>query len=145
MTLQLGTVRRRLDTPIPHEGLFVLFCRVLAIYALMAGVIYSARLIGLEALGGVSFDQLGLHRQVVTLVLAVLFPFAGLGLWIVSSWGGVLWAAVATCEVVIYTAYSAEFGSHPYLAVFNLVVTVAYLAFAFWIFLQKKKRSEEKR
>ena len=140
MTLQLEPVRNRLDEPMKGEVAFVWLCRILALYALLQGVAYAAKLIGFT---GTPFDALPLPWQIAGLCLAVLLPSAGIGLWLLSSWGGVLWCACACAEVLMYSLYAETFGARPFVVAFDLAVSLAYAALGINLFLQERRKLAE--
>lgn len=75
-----------------------------AIYRLAAlcffamGALYWARLAGLYDATLWRFDLMPLSLRAAACTFAVLYPVAGLGLWLAGSWGAVLWAMVALIE-----------------------------------------------
>ncbi len=44
------------------------------------------------------------------MVLAAFFPFAGIGLWMMASWGPVIWFICAATESVMYLGFPDLFG-----------------------------------
>ena len=46
------------------------------------------------------------------MVLAVFFPFAAAGLWMLASWGPVIWFICAVTETVMYAGFPELFGHH---------------------------------
>ena len=45
-------------------------------------------------------------------MLAVFFPFAAIGLWMLASWGPVIWFICAVTETVMYVGFPEMFGKH---------------------------------
>ena len=84
------------------ERLFALVLRLLALFALIAGLGYWAKLTGITAEGAMRFDLLAAHVRIVYTVLAVLLPVAALGLWMAARWGVVLWVVAITTEIVAH-------------------------------------------
>ena len=142
MTLHLEPVRSRLAEPLKGEVAFAWLCRALAIYAIGAGLFYAARMLGLDGEITHRFDVIDNHWRVAGVVLTLLFPAAGLGLWMLSSWGGVLWCAGAMLEIVMYTAFADLYGHKPLVALVNVVISIAYVTLSFWLFIQEKKRRQ---
>lgn len=67
--------------------------RVIGLLWLAGAVLVWSRLIGYgEGAPAMYWYDLG-HAFVPTLVAALLAPIVGVGLWLVSRWGGVVWAA----------------------------------------------------
>lgn len=135
--LQLEPVKKRLAEPLKGEVEFGWLCRIMAIYALLSGISYAAGLIGLNIGGAMRFDLMPDYWRLAAIVLVCLMPAAGLGLWSLSSWGGVLWCAAATIEVVMYAVFPDLFGARPILVGFNIIVSIIYGALGFWLFRQE--------
>lgn len=87
------------------EVTFVWFQRIIAIYCLLFGILYWVRLIGVYQGPLWRFDLMPLHWRVAASVLAVFFPFAGAGLWMLASWGPVIWFICAVTEVTMYAGF----------------------------------------
>ncbi len=47
------------------------------------------------------------------MTLAVTYPVAALGLWLLVSWGPVIWVVAASAEIVMFGFYPAIFGQKP--------------------------------
>ena len=62
------------------ERVFGFFLRILALYALISGLVYWAGLTGIAGDGAWRFDLLALPVRIVFTTLAVLMPAAALGL-----------------------------------------------------------------
>src|SRR5690606_27666620 len=90
-TVTDATEARTQIGPNAAERVFVWFQRVIAAYCLMFGVLYWIRLIGLYDGSLWRFDLMPIHWQVAVVTLAVFFPFAAIGLWMLASWGPVIW------------------------------------------------------
>ena len=77
----------------------VWFMRLVAIVWLAEGVIWWLDIIGLSP--SVAFDQKRMAARAITVGFAVMNPLAGVGLWLTSSWGGVLWLTAVLAEIVL--------------------------------------------
>ena len=82
--------------------LFVLFLRLIAISCFWFGLQYWAMLVGYSLVGAGRFDLLSLPWKAASTCLAVLFPVAALGLWLVVSWGPVIWVLAAGAQISEY-------------------------------------------
>jgi hypothetical protein len=106
-----------IDAPgrLPRQSLaetaFVWFQRVIAGYCLLFGVLYWIRLIGVYPGILWRFDLMPVYWQVAGVVLAVFFPFAAIGLWMLVSWGPVIWAICAATETVMYVVFPDLYGT----------------------------------
>ena len=83
---------------------------MIALYCLLFGVLYWIRLIGIYDGALWRFDLMPVHWRVTTVVLAAFFPFAGIGLWMMASWGPVIWFICAATEAVMYLGFPELFG-----------------------------------
>ena len=117
----------------PEETLvftaFVWFCRLIAVFCFYAGVTYWIRLIGYYEGPLNRFDLMPVHWQVAGATLAVLFPVAACGLWMVVSWGTVIWVAAALTETVMYLGFPDLFGNKPVALIAHAAVAVLYVVF----------------
>lgn len=121
------------------EVLFAWFQRVIAAYCLLFGVLYWVRLIGFYDGPLWRFDTMPLHWQVTASLLAVLFPFAAAGLWMLASWGPVIWFLCAVTETVMYAGFPQLFGERWAIVGSHAVVALLYIAFRLVIHFQKKR------
>ncbi|MGB8816709.1 MAG: DUF6163 family protein [Rhizobiaceae bacterium] len=119
---------------------FVWFCRIISAFCLYAAVNYWIQLIGLHEGINNRFDTMPVHWQIAAASLAVLFPVAATGLWMVVSWGPVIWAAAALTETVMYFVYPGLYGERPVTLMAHLAVAVLYLAFRLALYLEERKR-----
>ena len=91
--------------PTLTEQAFVWFQRLIAGYCLLFGILYWVRLIGVYDGPLWRFDLMPVHWQVAAVTLAVFFPFAAIGLWMLASWGPVIWVICAVTETVMYFVF----------------------------------------
>jgi Family of unknown function (DUF6163) len=120
---------------------FIWFCRLIAIFCLYAGLKYWIQLIGYHEGAINRFDTMPVHWQVAAASLAVLFPVAATGLWMVVSWGPVIWAAAAGAEFVMYYWFPDLFGQMPITLMAHGAVAALYLAFRLALFRETSKRA----
>jgi Family of unknown function (DUF6163) len=101
---------------------FVWFHRLIAVFCLMVGVGYN---------GGQSarFDLMPVHLQVAATSLAILLPVASVGLWMVVSWGPVIWVCAALIEIIMYVGFPELFGQKPMIVLSHLAIAFLYLTF----------------
>jgi Family of unknown function (DUF6163) len=117
---------------------FVWFCRLIAVFCFYTGVTYWIKLIGYHAGPLNRFDLMPVHWQVAASSLAVLFPVAACGLWMVVSWGPVLWVAAALAEAVMYLGYPNLFGLNPVALIAHASVAVLYLVFRIALYRESR-------
>ena len=134
-----GELHQRSFEPSTVEVIFYWFHRVVAAYCLLFGVLYWVRLIGFYDGPLWRFDLMPLYWQVTAVALAALFPFAGIGLWMLASWGPVIWFICAATETLMYLGFPELFGQRTLIVASHVFVIVLYAAFRVVIFLQKRR------
>lgn len=135
------TVPRRTLT----ELLFVFFLRMVAVSCFWFGLQYWAMLVGYSLNGHARFDLLNLPWKVAASSLAVLFPVASLGLWLTVSWGPVLWAIAALCQLLMYQVWPDIFGKNLLVLMFHGIVAVLYVLFRVALWLEERRKAERVR
>ena len=108
---------------------FVIFLRVVAFLCLLSGMFYWVRLIGYYPGDFYRFDLMPVPWQVAAASLAVLFPFAAAGLWMLGSWGPVIWFLCAAGEIVMYAGFPEFFGHRLSVIVVHAAVAAIYCGF----------------
>lgn len=126
----------------PLELTWQWFLRVVATISLGLGVLYWIRLIGFYEGAQWRFDLMPVHWQVASVALAVLFPFAASGLWMLASWGPVIWFLCAAIEVGMYLGFPTLFGFHLEILIAHAVVAVAYCTLRVIFFLKSRKEAD---
>ena len=119
--------------------LFAWFQRVVAVYCLLFGVLYWVRLIGFYPGPLWRFDTMPVHWQVASSLLAVLFPFAAAGLWMLASWGPVIWFLCAAPETVMYAGLPRLFGERWQVVVTHAAVALLYIVFRLLLHWQQRQ------
>ena len=74
--------------------------RAFALAMFVVGVGYWMRLVGFEP--GSRFDLMPVWWRMAAPTLAVLYPVAGIGLWLIAGWGAVIWVLIALVEGVMH-------------------------------------------
>jgi hypothetical protein len=123
--------------------LFVLFLRLIAISCFWFGLQYWAMLVGYSLIGAGRFDLLTLPWKVASTCLAVLFPVAALGLWLVVSWGPVIWVLAAGAQILMYGFVPETFGSNRLIILLHVAVAVLYAVFRFLLWQEKRRRRQQ--
>ncbi|MGP2492196.1 DUF6163 family protein [Mesorhizobium sp. PUT5] len=122
---------------------FAWFQRLMAAYCLLLGVFYWVRLIGIYPGALWRFDLMPMHWRTVSATLAVLFPFAAAGLWMLTSWGPVIWFICAATETVMYAGFPQLFGERRAIVTAHVLVALVYLAFRVVLHLRDRRASRE--
>ena len=128
--------------PTPVESAFVWFQRLIAGYCLLFGVLYWVRLIGVYDGPLWRFDLMPLHWQVAAVTLAAFYPFAAIGLWMLASWGPVIWAICAVTEAVMYFVFPDLYGHRLLIVSGHLAVALFYTAFRLLIYWQRRRAEQ---
>jgi len=129
----------RILRPTAAEMAFAWFLRVVAVYCLFFGVLYWVRLIGFYPGSLWRFDLMPMQWQVAAATLAVLFPFAAIGLWMLASWGPVIWFFCAVIESTMYAGLPALFGQRYPIVAAHFLVALIYIALRLLIYFQSRK------
>jgi hypothetical protein len=112
------------------ERVFGLFLRLLALYALISGLVYWAGLTGIAGGGAWRFDLLAPPVRIVFTTLAVLMPAAALGLWLATRWGVVLWVLAATAEIAAFMFLADVFAPRAGIASANMIALIVLVLMA---------------
>ncbi|MCV0396359.1 MAG: DUF6163 family protein [Rhizobiaceae bacterium] len=131
----------RVLLPSAAEVAFEWFHRLVALYCLVLGLAYWLRLVGFYEGPLYRFDLMPVHWQVASVSLAVLYPFAASGLWMIASWGPVIWFLCAAAETVMHAGFPELFGAQPELLAGHAGIALVYAGFRLVIYLQKRRRA----
>ncbi len=123
------------------ETLFALFLRLVAVAALWFALQYWAMLTGLSLDGKGRFDLLPPAWKAASTALAVLFPVAAVGLWLLVSWGPVIWLIAAATEIAMHEVYPSIFGINRLLVIMHLAVVALLVLFRIVLFVQRRRQA----
>lgn len=137
MTLN-GEMRE--ERPTLAQAGFVWFLRIMSVFAMISGLSYWVQLVGIAGDSLPRFDLLPVHWQVPCTVLAVLFPCASMGLWMLTSWGIVLWAAALMIEIAMYGIWSDTYSYRPGLVFSHIAALAVLIAFGTAVLVQRYRR-----
>lgn len=104
-----------------NRTLMVWLCRLVGLALFGMGLVYWARLIGVFDGPLWRFDLMPIWWRVAAPVLAVLYPVAGIGLWMTASWGSVIWVLIAAIEGVMRLGFPQLFGPEPAIVGFHVL------------------------
>jgi len=104
-----GTTRGLLDAIALHERaaalrwdqMLVWFMRVMACAWLVKGLGAWAVLLGFGPGEGIAFEARSLSFQATIIYFAVIDLVAAVGLWLTSTWGGVMWLLAVTSHIIL--------------------------------------------
>lgn len=129
----------RFSGPSTTAVAFEWFQRAVALYCLLFGIYYWVRLMGIYPGPLWRFDLMPGQWQIATATLAVFFPVAAIGLWMLSSWGPVIWFICAATETAMYAGLPERFGRLDPVLVVHLAVALSYAGFRIALFLQRRR------
>ena len=98
-------------------------------------------LTGLSFGGKGRFDLLPPAWKAASTALAVLFPVAAVGLWLLVSWGPVIWLLAAATEIAMHEVYPSIFGINRLLVFMHLAVAVVFVLFRIALFIQRRRQA----
>lgn len=122
----------------PLEYALELLHRAVALSCLIQGTAYWVRLMGFFEGAEWRFDLMSPHWQVAAAPLAVLFPFAAVGLWTLASWGPVIWFICASAEIIMYGLFPELYGTRPLLIVLHGLIAVCYAVLRLAIHIRRR-------
>ncbi|WP_062116121.1 DUF6163 family protein [Aureimonas sp. AU40] len=94
-----------------NRALTVWLCRIAGLALFGMGLFYWARLIGVFDGPLWRFDLMPVWWRFAAPTLAVLYPVAGIGLWMLASWGSVIWVLLTLVEGTMHFAFPQLFGA----------------------------------
>jgi hypothetical protein len=114
---------------LPWHDMLVWFLRLLSVFQLSKGIFHWAIMMGLFQGDQGAFITASNQYQMITVYFAVLDPVAGVGLWMTSSWGAVLWLLAAASQILVVAGFQGNY-THlwPLMA-----VEVAFVAAYLWL------------
>ena len=122
------------------ETLFALFLRLVAVGSLWFALQYWAMLTGFSFGGQGRFDLLPPAWKAAYTALAVLFPVAAVGLWLLVSWGPVIWLIAAATEIAMHEVYPSTFGVNRLLVFTHGAVALLFVLFRITLFIQRRRQ-----
>ena len=103
----------------------VIYVRFLSTVFLVAGLLRWATILGFGIPSG-NFLTLSSPVIVATLFFAVADLVAAVGLWLLASWGTVVWMISALTETALYSAHHPQFGRNYPLMIFHIGTVTLY-------------------
>ncbi|MDB5559877.1 MAG: hypothetical protein JWQ36_2811 [Enterovirga sp.] len=108
----------------------VWFMRILALLWAVKGLIAWANILGIA--GAVPFEARPPGHQAVTIYFAVMDPIAAVGLWLTSTWGGVLWL-LAVMSHLILAVFFPRFVSNGALLIALFIISLMMYLTISWL------------
>ncbi len=104
------------------------FMRIVALFWLMQGLMHWR--IVLMAKQSI-FDTMPQNAAFAVVFFAVLDLVAGVGLWLATPWGGVLWLLIASAQIFLTLSMPGFFIGGYWLIGVNAILIVMYFALTF--------------
>lgn len=108
--------------------LLTLFMRIMALFWLLQGIM-QWRLV-LTASRPI-FEEIPSSSAVAVIFFAVLDLIAGVGLWLATPWGGVLWLLIASAQIFVTLSLPGFFAGGYWLIALDLVLIGFYFVLTF--------------
>jgi hypothetical protein len=131
-------LEERPSTPARFRWSFVLtwFMRILAILWILKGLSAWAVIMGVWAPSGL-FEARATGYQATIIYFAVIDLIAAVGLWMASTWGGVLWLLAVMSHLILASFFPRIVTASATTMVFFLALIAAYLAVS-WMSAQEE-------
>lgn len=107
------------------------FMRLVAVVWLVKGLASWTLILGTGPLG-IGFEDLPAAQRGVVIVFAVLDLVAGVGLWLTSAWGGVMWLLAIMTDLIAFSLGAPSPISSPIVVGLEMALVLAYLALS-WL------------
>ncbi len=112
--------------------MLVWFMRVMALVWITKGLLAWTLIIGTGLPGLPSFATMTPASQATIVSFAVLDLVAAIGLWLTSTWGGVMWLLAVMSNVVFTVLRPHDIGSSPVVAGMQLALVLVYVVLS-WL------------
>lgn len=109
----------------------VWFMRAIALVWIVKGLIAWAAIFGAE-LGPPPFEARNPGYQATTIYFAVIDLVAGVGLWLTSTWGGVLWLLAVMSHLILAVFFPRFVANSALLIALFIISTMTYLVLS-WL------------
>jgi hypothetical protein len=136
MSEPLSTGRRRSERGEGEDGVqwglvLLWFMRVVAALWILKGLASWMVILGTDPLG-VSFDSLPPGRRGIVIVFSVLDLVAGVGLWLTSAWGGVMWLLAVMTDLIAFSLGAPAPSSSALFVGLEVALVLVYLVLS-WL------------
>src|SRR5688572_28919402 len=99
--------------------------RVVAILWIVKGLVAWAAIVG--ALPDAAFEGRSMGFQATLIYFAVIDVVAAVGLWMASTWGGVLWLLAVMSHLILSVFFPRIVASNSLMMGISLMMIVVYL------------------
>jgi hypothetical protein len=109
----------------------VVYIRLLAVVFLASGLRRWAILLGPLAPGGDFYSQ-PTEWMVAIGFFAIFELVAAVGLWLLASWGTIVWLIAAGTECALHSIFSETFGLDVFILVFHGISVLLFAGLSFY-------------
>ena len=110
--------------------ILVWFMRAMALLWAVKGLIAWANILGIA--GAVPFEMRPQGHQAVTIYFAVMDLVAAVGLWLTSTWGGVLWLLAVMSHLILAVFFPRFVSNGALLIALFIIALMMYLTIS-WL------------
>lgn len=107
--------------------ILVWFLRLMAVLWMMMGLMAWADVLGVSS-AVVPFDQRAFGAQAIVVYFAVLNLVAAVGLWLTSTWGGIMWLLAVMSHLILAVFFPAAVASGTFTIIMFALLIAIYLA-----------------
>lgn len=100
--------------------------RLLSVFWMAKGLMAWAVIFGIGGEGQAPFESRLLSFQAITVYFAVIDLVAAVGLWLTSTWGGVLWLLAAISQLLLGFFFPRLLPITPWMAGSYIALIAAY-------------------
>ena len=79
-----------------------------------------------------------LNWQIATVYYGVIDLVAGVGVWLLSPWGVVVWIIRTLSQFTMHTFFAATYGTRPYELTYYLVTIILFVVLRHYAIKEKK-------
>ena len=115
------------------------FCRLCAVFWLLAGLLNWGFVLGVIVPPGLAFDTADSATQWTSGFFAVIDLIAAVGLWLTAPWGGTVWLLAAAAQIAF------PFMLHDYGTYKSVTIGVNVVLIFVYLLLNYMSRREERR
>ena len=124
--MEASGIDERQERSTRWRTVLVWLLRLVSIGWLAKGLLAWAVILGVGMEGQVPFEQRLLSFQAITVYFAVIDLVAAVGLWLTSTWGGVLWLLAAISQLLLGFFFPRLLPMAPWVAGAYVAAILAY-------------------
>lgn len=117
--------------------------RIVALGWLAAGIAEWARIVEVLPVDGGTFLEAARPVQIAVGIFAIVDLLAAVGLWLLASWGTILWAAAILGQAASGVVFEAGAGMGVWVAGVNAIALVAYVVMSFMLIRIREREADQ--